>query len=427
MKRTLLGAPILVLLSCQSSLPSSQTESSHLIPAVAVSDACSAHTTAAACQGDANSSCSWVDVGCPAGASCPAGVCVTSDPCAGLTDQSSCSADARCAWSATAVATSDAPVLCPVGQSCSGGGYCYARGPSPNTCLCVQPLVCPANGACPPVKCDCPPPPPSVDAGNGSGGGGTCTCGCPECPPGAACPACKCDCGGGAGGTGGGGTGGSCGGGSAGPGTCTCNCPACPPGVACPACSCACSAGATTTMTVPSPTSSSTTGTGTASSSGSGTAVVCGCPACPAGTSCPPCGCGAPPPPPADPCAAHTDAGSCAADTSDSCGWVELGIACTSTPCQSGTCIQMKGTPDGGSAGGGGCGCACAACPAGQTCPPCTCNCCPSTTPGTGCTTDADCPQLGIACKLCSDGVTFACPSDTCVNGTCMASVGACP
>ena len=85
-----------------------------------------------------------------------------------------------------------------------------------------------------------------------------------------------------------------------------------------------------------------------------------------------------------DPCSGYTDAKSCAADTADSCAWVQLGIACITTPCPTGTCVHMTPPTDGGSAGSGGCGCACPACPAGETCPPCSCNCCSSTGSTTG-------------------------------------------
>jgi hypothetical protein len=69
----------------------------------------------------------------------------------------------------------------------------------------------------------------------------------------------------------------------------------------------------------------------------------------------------------------HGDARACTADGANSCSWLELGIVCITTPCPSGACVQVKPVPDGGP---GGCGCACPACVAGQSCPPCTCNCC---------------------------------------------------
>ncbi len=54
MQRTLLCASLLGALSCQSSLSTPTTNSSNLIPAIAVSDPCSTHSTAASCQGDAS-------------------------------------------------------------------------------------------------------------------------------------------------------------------------------------------------------------------------------------------------------------------------------------------------------------------------------------------------------------------------------------
>ena len=404
MKRALsLGVPLFFssLVACQSqSLTTTPHVGSSLIPAVTVNDSCSAYTTSTACQSavgksvgtgmPANQVCTWTQVeACPAGASCPSGVCVTTSACASLTTGATCQADPNCVWSAI-LATTSAPALCPVGQDCSGGGFCFDRGSTGDRCLCVQPLACPANGVCPPVQCDCPPP-TAVDAGAGSGGGGTCTCGCPACPAGEVCPPCDCTCGtGGSGGTGGGGGTGGCGGdvagGGSGTGTCTCNCPDCPAGALCPACSCACSDGATTTTTTPSSGAGGASGSGTVSgntgSTGSPTISVCTCPACPAGAACAPCGCDTPPP--ADPCTAHTDVASCTADTADACGWTSLAIECITTPCPTGACSQMKPVPPvdaGGGSGSGGCGCACPACAPGEACLPCTCNCCPTSPP----------------------------------------------
>lgn len=389
MKRTLVpSAALLLLVACQSqSLTPSPHDPSQSIPALTVNDSCSSHTSSTDCQADTKSSCTWMTVAadaCPAGASCPAGVCMTANSCAGLTSASTCQADANCVWSAI-VATATTPALCPVGQTCGGGGFCFERGPSGNTCLCVQPLACPASGACPPVQCDCPPP-PTADGG-AVGGGGTCTCDCPACPAGASCPACDCACGqpgGGCGGTTGGtGTGGATGSGGAtgtggGPGTCICNCPNCPAGEPCPACSCACSNGATTTTTTPSSGTGGASGAGT-DDTGAAPGMVCGCPACPAGAACAPCDCGTTPP--ADPCTAHTDVASCTADTADACGWTSLNIECITAPCPTGACAQQKlvlPVDAGTGSGGGGCACACPACAPGETCPPCACNCCPA-------------------------------------------------
>ncbi len=222
MKRYLfLSAPLFFLFACQSQSLTAQHGAPSTLPAVTVNDSCSAFTKASDCPGDTNSLCTWVPVdACPAGAACPAGVCVTADPCARLTTADACQSNASCIWSAIATTTA-APALCPVGQTCDDNGFCFQRAPSGPSCLCVQPLACPANGACPPVQCDCPPP-PAADGGS-VGGGGTCTCDCPACPPGEACPACACGCGlpggpcsggldvttGGGGTTGAGGTGGA--------------------------------------------------------------------------------------------------------------------------------------------------------------------------------------------------------------------------
>ena len=400
-------APLFLLVACQSQpLTTPPTRmNTQQIPAVAVNDPCSAYTTADECKGSPTGvtfngaasgqlvpTCTWTAVdACPAGATCPSGVCVTASACSSLMSAAACQANTNCVWSEV-LATASAPALCPVGQDCAAGGFCFDRGSSSGPgCLCVQPLACPANGACPPVQCDCPPP-PAVDAGGGGGGGGTCTCGCPVCSPGEACPPCDCQCGtggGGSGGSGGGcvtgtgtGAGGTTGAGGGGSGTCTCNCPECPAGAACPACSCSCTNGSTTTMTVP----ASGTGTAGPANTTNGLATrpapttstaICSCPACPANTACAPCDCSSPPP--ADPCTAYTDAKSCLADTADQCGWTALAIACFTTPCPSGVRAktQPEVTSDGGSPGSG-CGCACPACPAGATCPACTCNCCPS-------------------------------------------------
>jgi hypothetical protein len=45
--------------------------------------------------------------------------------------------------------------------------------------------------------------------------------------------------------------------------------------------------------------------------------------------------------------------------------------------------------------------------------------------PGKGCSSDADCPQIGAPCRLCADG-TAACPRSLCINGQCGAEFEAC-
>jgi hypothetical protein len=346
------------LVGCDSSPTPSQVQQ---IPAALVGS-CSSHTSAAACGADTQNACSWASLGvaCPAGSSCPTGVCSAADPCAQINSQAACTAEAGCGWSSLGI-------LCPVGDDCSSGGFCHAIGVSGGGCACAQPIACPPNAACPAVACDCPPP-PAVDGGSGSGGG-TCTCACPACAPGQACPPCSCDCGGG-----GGGGGCSSGGGSGGGGTCACACPVCAPGETCPPCDCNCadtgavtvvkgSAGGTTTSTTTVPAS----GTGSAGS-GSGTGTGGGM-SVDAGSA-----------PPSDPCSAYADAQSCTGDAADSCAWIALGIPCSSTgPCKSGVCQKMTG---GSGSGSTGCGCACPACVSGQSCPPCSCTCCsPPTTP----------------------------------------------
>ena len=387
----ILCAPLFFLLACQSQslngvvpkpLPSPPATGPAQLTALAVNDPC-APFSVADCQAAADKGCIWATMKGCVGNFCNVGACVTANSCATLTTAAACQDNASCVWSAIA-GTSAAPALCPIGQDCSGGGFCFERGLSGNSCLCIQPFFCPDNGVCPPVQCDCPP-----------SGGGTCTCDCPACPSNASCPMCDCSCGnggsgggGGAGGTGGGcntGTGGSAGGGGTGAGggtgTCTCNCPECPAGEACPACSCACSNGATTTMTLPKTGTGGGTGTST-TTNGSAPVAVCGCPACPAGAACAPCGCGTTPP--ADPCTTHTDVSSCTADTADGCGWTSLNIECITTPCPTGSCAQEKlvlPVDAGTGSGGGGCACACPACAPGETCPPCACDCCPATQP----------------------------------------------
>ena len=298
----------------------------HAVPVAVVNDACRAITSEETCVAlptvsDAN--CEWraVQSDCAAGATCPTGVCVTPDPCAALTDQAACVADARCAWAGVRVASPSID-LCPVGETCDGGGYCHTRDASGGGCTCVQPIVCPANADCPAVQCDC-----SNPATGNSGGGGTCTCDCPVCAPGEACAPCACDCSGR----------GACSVGATGAavtgaGTCTCACPSCPAGVSCPPCDCACGTG----------------NVGVANgAAGGGTRDAV-----------------------ADPCGGHADVTSCMADSASACNWIELGVVCVTTPCPSGSCVQMRPVP------GGNCGCACPACAAGQSCQPCACECC---------------------------------------------------
>jgi hypothetical protein len=304
--------------------------SDRAVPATVVNDACGTNVSEGTCA--ASAGCEWraVKSACPAGATCPEGVCVTPDPCAGLSDKARCEADTRCAWSGVRLASASID-LCPLGQTCDAGGYCHTRDASGGGCTCVQPIACPTNADCPAVECDCSNPPPG-----GGGGGGTCTCTCTACAPGETCPPCTCDCDGGGGG-------GSCEdatGGGTGGGTCTCACPTCAPGTSCLPCDCACGAGnvgvSSTRTTMVGPAETTT---------------------------------------PADPCAAHGDTTTCVADNANSCSWIELGIVCITTPCPSGACVQVKAVPG----GGGGCGCACPACTPGAGCPPCACDCCGST------------------------------------------------
>jgi hypothetical protein len=354
---SLLAGPGLVGCDSSSTPPPVQQ-----IPAALVSN-CSSHTTVQSCSADTQNACSWAALGvaCSAGSSCPSGVCGAADPCSQINNQAACAAETGCGWSSLGI-------LCPVGDDCSTGGFCHAIGVSGGGCACAQPIACPPNAACPAVACDCPPP-PAFDGGSGSGGG-TCTCACPACASGQACPPCSCDCGGG--------------GGSGGGGTCACACPVCAPGETCPPCDCNCadtgavtvvkgSAGGTTTSTTSVPAS----GTGSAGSGTGGGMSVDGGSA-----------------PPSDPCSAYADAQSCTGDAADSCAWIALGIACSSTgPCKSGVCQKMTG---GSGSGSTGCGCACPACVSGQSCPPCSCSCCaPPPAPVGGTPTPAPAPAGG--------------------------------
>jgi hypothetical protein len=287
------------------------------VRAYAASDACHTHTDGASCG--AASGCVWSAIAsCPENVACPPGICVEVDPCAAHGDRASCEA-AGCAWAALGTALA----ACAAGTDC-GGGACYSPGSGGDACLCACPAYCPAGTECPPCACDCAP-----------GGGGTCTCACPPCAPGEACPPCGCSC------DGGGSGGDECG------DTCVCDCPECLVGDACPPCGCSCDGGG-----VPPPAPPPTR--------------TCACPACMPGEPCDPCDCGT-----TDPCAAHTDAETCRADGANACVWFALGVPCmVDVPCVSGVCQHA---PTGG--GDGGCVCACPACPAGETCPPCDCDC----------------------------------------------------
>jgi hypothetical protein len=147
--------------------------------------------------------CTWVGIEACGAEVCPVGACIEVDPCAAHDDADSCRADAdnQCDWA-------EVDRLCPPGETCDKGGYCYQRLPD-DGCVCVCPLSPCIEGPdgtieCPPCECDCDDgceeEPPS--------------CTCPECPPGETCPECSCD-GSGIGGTGGdGSTGGAEGGAS---------------------------------------------------------------------------------------------------------------------------------------------------------------------------------------------------------------------
>jgi hypothetical protein len=49
----------------------------------------------------------------------------------------------------------------------------------------------------------------------------------------------------------------------------------------------------------------------------------------------------------------------------------------------------------------------------------------PDCGPTAGCSTDNDCPQLGMPCQQCQDG-SYACPSMQCLNGECVGSFESC-
>jgi hypothetical protein len=202
------------------------------------------------------------------------------------------------------------------------------------------------------------------------------------CSPGQSCPPATCSCGGG------GGPSGGCVSG----GTCTCSCPACRPGESCPPCACACGSGGAVSPAGP---------IGMASGGGM-----------PGGGGSPGTDMGGPTPPP-DPCSAHHDQPSCAADTADQCHWYAVPCSPNAPNCPSGVCERMSPV-------GGGCACSCAACTPGQQCPPCTCGC----DPNGGCVPpplppsggSMACPLIGCA-QQCPNGYTKdarGCPTCTC-------------
>jgi hypothetical protein len=329
----------LILAGCSSSHLVGGTEASGYLGG----DVCNQLGSESACN--AAGGCAWLVPPCPAGATCPAGVCYAPDPCLKIADAATCNADSRCAWS-------EAATLCPVGADCASGGYCHPKDPSGGSCGCVTPLACPAGSTCPPPECDC-------SGGSGGSGGGSCTCACPPCAPGEACPPCACDCSG---------TGCVTG------GTCVCACPDCAPGQDCPPCACGC--GSTGPVPAPTGTTSNDPSMGgpgdpcsaftdantcTANSGcqwfASGqpcmtgqtcvsgvcqtemppppTGCGCACPTCAPGTACPPCDCNCTDPsggctPPAPP----TGGG----------GTVCPAIGCAS-PCPNGTKTGADGCP----------------------------------------------------------------------------------
>src|SRR5262245_34440753 len=107
------------------------------IPAYLSAGSCATYSAKDACV--AERECTWVSLGrpCPAGGSCPAGVCIPSDPCFAINDSEQCTADSRCSWSRVSQ-------LCPVGMAtgCADGGFCHAKDTT-GGCACVSPLSCP--------------------------------------------------------------------------------------------------------------------------------------------------------------------------------------------------------------------------------------------------------------------------------------------
>lgn len=163
------------------------------------SDPCSQHADQASCDVK-QGSCRWVSTvdpeiaiatDCPTVAGSPnttcggpapvknVGVCITNSPCFAL-DKTSCDTNGACSWAAI---TS----LCPMGATCSSTGFCHPKDDSGTDCACVSPALCPADGDCKPVECDC--------SGGGQGGsGGACSCVCASCAPGEECKPCACSC-----------------------------------------------------------------------------------------------------------------------------------------------------------------------------------------------------------------------------------------
>jgi hypothetical protein len=154
--------------------------------------------------------------------------------------------------------------------------------------------------------------------------------------------------------------------------------------------------------------------------------------ACPEGVDCPDGVCQSP-----DPCIAHTDRDSCAADTGNACAWTASDTLCPGSDpgCDGGYCHRADGggdgcacvcpayclpggdcppcacdcPPDGGGSGGGGtCTCDCPACPPGETCPPCDCTCDPGGGDTCGGTCTCVCPECpaGETCPPCDCGCT---------------------
>ncbi|HEY3446844.1 MAG TPA: hypothetical protein VGK67_10795 [Myxococcales bacterium] len=280
---------------------SSQKDNKGKILAYIVSQdsaACAKHLDGTTCGGA--SGCEWAaaDIACMAGMTCPSGICIAKDACIDHQDASSCAADAKCAWSAT-------KDLVAVGSDPGANGFCHAISVSGGSCACVSPVSCPNGAQCPPMECDC--------AGGGESGG-SCTCACSPCEAGKECPPCACDC-----------QASDPSQGCVSGGTCACACPACPDNAACAPCACDC---------LP---SGDVVGSGTKSgggSTGSSGTSNCTCPACVAGSACAPCTCdgGAAP---VDPCNAHGDATACAADTTNACAWYGMG-ACACPACEPG-------------------------------------------------------------------------------------------
>src|SRR5689334_16690315 len=116
--------------------------------------------------------------------------------------------------------------------------------------------------------------------------------------------------------------------------------------------------------------------------------------ACPDGTDCPEGVCYQP-----DPCTAHDDADSCAADAENGCQWAEVDLLCPpDADCAGG------GFCSGGGGGTDECVCVCPLyCPEGEDCPPCDCTCPPPDDGGGGGTCTCACPDCpeGETCPPC--------------------------